>query len=126
MDSQVVTLSPQAIGTLVEHYVQPIYPRDALIQKVGGIVVVEVALDKKGQATAIDIVESSHESLSISCEEAVRRFRYIPALNEDIESASRGKLIFYFTPDVNPPLVTFANQRTSVDVLLDARAKARE
>lgn len=116
-----IELGPEAFLSLMVHYVEPVYPREALLNREGGVVVVQVELDIQGEIIGVQTLESPNHQFTSSVEKAASMCNYRAAvLSDGDERPSRGKLIFYFTPDTDPPLVTLANDEKDRQSLLAA------
>ena len=65
----------------VKSRVPPVYPELAKRMRISGIVKIEATVDADGKVTDAKTVSGSH-SLSIAAEEAVRKWRFVPAAAE--------------------------------------------
>jgi protein TonB len=73
--------------TLVEK-VAPAYPAEAREEKVQGTVVLEVTITTKGEVTEIESVEDPDARLTAAAREAVARWRFEPARDDDGDAAA--------------------------------------
>ncbi len=61
------------------HSVQPVYPESARKEKIGGVVVLETVIDRKGAVTSVTPLKSPDERLTAAAVNAVRQWRFEPA-----------------------------------------------
>ena len=59
-------------------YVPPVYPQEALDQKIEGTVVANIHIDLKGNVVAVEIVESAHPLLDHAFYVAAKEWKYDP------------------------------------------------
>ena len=72
--------SPEEEETLpnILYYVPPVYPQEALDQKIEGTVVANVHIDLKGNVVAIEILEPAHPLLDHAFYVAAKEWKYDP------------------------------------------------
>jgi TonB family protein len=63
----------------LEHYVEAIYPLDAIQAGAEGDVVLEIELDAEGRVTEAKVISAPHPSLGQAAREAALRFQFSPA-----------------------------------------------
>jgi TonB family protein len=67
---------------LLRTWAPPVYPPDALQQKVGGIAVVRMVVDEKGDVASARILEADDPRLGAAALAAARQWRFTPALDD--------------------------------------------
>jgi TonB family protein len=74
----------------------PQFPGHLKSEKISGIVTVAVVIDEKGAVTNAEINKSSHPGFETPSLEAVRRWRFTPAMKDDRPIAARVILPIHF------------------------------
>jgi protein TonB len=68
--------------------VAPVYPEAAREERVEGVVVLEVTITAAGDVTAIQTIEDPDARLTAAAREAVARWRFEPARDDDGDAAA--------------------------------------
>jgi len=90
-----VRVSSGVMQGLLLSKVQPQYPADAREQKIQGVVLLQVTIDKEGNVANITLI-SGHPSLAPAAIEAVKQWKYRPYLlnGDPVEIASQVQVNF--------------------------------
>ena len=59
--------------------VPPVYPKEALDNKIGGTVLLEIVIGTEGNVLEQNVVQSVHPLLDAAAAQAVRQWRYVPS-----------------------------------------------
>lgn len=115
-DAQPATTSPHADVGLGEpaEFVNPIYPDDALKNKLEGSVALVLTIDPKGNVTDVSVMSGEAEFADAAVK-AVRRWKYLPQPVDERtqEVATKVSINFRTTTDGNPNVtVTFEEPTT--------------
>lgn len=77
--------------------VNPLYPEEAMKQKIAGTVILEAVIDVEGKVLDVRIVDDPHPLLSSAAAEALRQWTFTPAHREDGKPVSvRMSITFNF------------------------------
>lgn len=67
----------------VRDWMPPVYPADALKEKIGGRAVVRMIVDENGQVTAARVLEASDPRLGEAAVSAVKKWQFNPAIENE-------------------------------------------
>ena len=59
-------------------HVAPVYPKEAIDQKIGGTVHLEIVIATEGSVLQLKVVQSVHELLDAAATKAVGQWKYLP------------------------------------------------
>lgn len=77
--------------------IEPEYPRFARISRIEGLVILNAVITKEGDVQVLSVVRSDHPSLENAALEAVRQWKYRPALNNNRPVAVYFQITVKFT-----------------------------
>ena len=68
--------------------VPPVYPKEALDNKIGGTVLLEIVIGTEGSVLEQKVVQSVHPLLDAAAAEAVRQWKYVPTKRQRSDGGS--------------------------------------
>ena len=81
---------------VVSEKVEPVYPEDARAEKIAGVVVVELVVTTDGFVEEVSVLRTPDERLTAAAVEAVRQWRFEPALCDGTPVSVFYKMTFKF------------------------------
>jgi TonB family protein len=85
------TRTPEPVRT-----VTPVYPPNCLEEKIEGKVLLQVSIDKQGQVTDVEIINSAHPDIDHAAIEAIKQWKFEPVMKKDKPAAVEFPVIVDF------------------------------
>jgi|GEM_PF-2648165 len=80
------------------HQVDPLYPADALKQKIGGLCIIEAIIDEQGNVIEAKLLMAENEQLGNAALDAVRQWKFKPAIRNGVPVRVFYNLTISFNP----------------------------
>jgi len=87
----------------LEHFVDAVYPAEALTARIAGQVVLRLSLDAEGKVTLAEVMEPAGHGFDEAAIAAAQQFRFAPAKRDGIAVPSRILYTYTFTLPEEPP-----------------------
>jgi TonB family protein len=91
--------APVSGAALLRTWAPPVYPPDALKERTGGIAVIRMVVDEKGNVASARVLDASDPRLGEAALAAVRKWVFSPALDEGRPVAMSMDAPVEFSPD---------------------------
>jgi iron complex outermembrane receptor protein len=96
------------VPPVVRTHVDPVYPPEALVNRVHGDVMLALTVDTDGHVSKVDVLESGGAALDEAALVAARQWTFVPAIRTSAAGvaqpvASRIRVPFHFAPPAAPP-----------------------
>ncbi len=87
----------------LRHAVNPIYPEELKSQKLAGSATLRCHVDRDGNVSAVELVSATHPAFGAAALEAVRQWRFAPAVKDHHYVAQTAELPITFNPPTADP-----------------------
>ncbi|HLJ27848.1 MAG TPA: energy transducer TonB [Candidatus Angelobacter sp.] len=102
--------SGRNLRTITETIVVPLYPKDAITNRLTGVAVALVTVTEKGVVSRVEVLEAPSLSIGTSLSDALSQWRFKTAANDGHPTGYTGKVTYYFVFQTGTPAVLSPNE----------------